>query len=209
MKKLRLSWINLLLGLFTLQLVVACSSFKAERVDNKKSDEKALEITDEWVGEDTERVVQEVIEDMNKHRGFRKYLSSKESSPKIFIAQVQNQTAEAYFPIDDLNDEFLTRLSEQGDFVLVDKKARDQILSEITYQQDGMVDPQTAKKVGKQTGADLMVFGTVFMKPQTRKGKTIKEYSINIHMTDIENGTEVMRVRSRLNKYSEQSGSGW
>ena len=100
-------------------------------------------------------------------------------------------------------------ISMTGDFILIDAAARDAILKEITYQHDGMVDPSTAKRIGKQTGADLMIFGNVYMKPETRKGKTIKQYSINIRMTDIEKGVEVMRARTKISKYSEQSGSGW
>ena len=79
----------------------------------------------------------------------------------------------------------------------------------MTYQHDGMVNPATAKKVGDQTGADLMIFGNVFMKPKTRDGKTIKEYRVNIRMTDIQKGLEVVRTRKKVYKYSQQSSSGW
>ena len=72
-----------------------------------------------------------------------------------------------------------------------------------------MVDPKTAKQVGRQTGADLIIFGNVYMRPATRDGKTIKQYSINIRMTDIERGLEVLRVRSKVSKYSEKSNVGW
>jgi formaldehyde-activating enzyme involved in methanogenesis len=72
-----------------------------------------------------------------------------------------------------------------------------------------MVDLSTAKVVGRQTGADLMIFGNVHMKPETRDGRTIKQYSVNIRMTDIEKAVEVMRARTTLSKYSEQSKRGW
>ena len=98
---------------------------------------------------------------------------------------------------------------ESGNFILVDAAAREIILKEITYQNDGMVDPNTAKKVGKQTGADLIIFGNVYMKPESRDGKTIKQYSINLRMTDIEKGVEVFRGRAKTSKYSEQKKFGW
>ena len=41
------------------------------------------------------------------------------------------------------------------------------------------------------------------------KGKTIKNYSVNIRMTDIEKGIEILRTRAKVRKFSEQSGSGW
>lgn len=205
MKVLKLSALTIIiLGL------VSCSSFKAERVDGETSDKKAMEITDEWVAKDTEIAIKNVLQQLQTHRGFRKWLQRyRGGEPKVFVAEVQNRTANAYFPIDDLNDEFLTEISNSGDFILVDEAARNDLLKEITYQNDGMVDPATAKRVGKQIGADLMIFGSVYMKPKTRDGKTIKEYSVNLRMTDIERGVEVWRARTKLNKYSKNSSFGW
>lgn len=204
MKKL-----NMIVFFGILGMMTSCSSFKAERVDSKESDEKAMEITDKWVQKDTELVIQEIMKEINTHGGLKKYMGALGRTPKIFIGEVQNLTSEAYFPINDINDELLNDISRTGDFILIDASSREHILKEITYQHDGMVDPTTAKNIGKQTGADLMIFGNIYMKPETRDGKTIKQYSINIRMTDIEKGVEVLRSRAKVSKYSKQSGSGW
>jgi uncharacterized protein (TIGR02722 family) len=186
--------------------LTSCGSFKAKRVDANESDERAMGITDNWVSKDTEIAVQKVLKRITTHRGFRNWLQRHRGTPSLFVAEVQNMTAEAYFPINDINDELLNELSASGDFVLIDEAARDSILKEITYQNDGMVDPKTAKTVGKQVGADLMIFGNVYMKPEVRDGKTIKEYRVNIRMTDIERGVEVFRSRAKVYKYSDQKG---
>ncbi|MEI8346466.1 MAG: hypothetical protein WCG27_03300 [Pseudomonadota bacterium] len=196
--------------LFVLSLgLSSCGSFKAKRVDSTESDEKAMEITDQWVAGDTQRVVKSLVAMIHEHKGFKKYLAELGKTPTVFIGEIKNMTSEAYFPINDINDEFLTEISSSGDFTLVDAEAREHILKEITYQNDGMVDPATAKKVGKQTGADLMIFGNVFMQPATRDGKTIKEYAVNIRMTNLEKGIETLRIRERIQKYSEQKKFGW
>lgn len=200
---------KLLATTLAIMTLASCGSFQAKRVDSNESDERALEITDKWVQRDTENVIGEVVENITKHKAFKRYLMQHGGTPSLFIGEVKNMTSEAYFPINDLNDELLNELSASGDFVLVDAAAREALLKEITYQNDGMVDPATAKQVGKQTGADLIIFGNVYMKPETRDGKTIKQYSINIRMTDIEKGIEVMRTRSKLSKYSEQNSVGW
>lgn len=195
--------------IFTLILSTACGSFKAQRVDSQTSDEKALTITDQWVQRDTENVIKEVMKEMNEHKGLRKYMIENAKNLKLFIGEVQNLTAESYFPINDINDELLNEISKAGEFTLIDAAAREAILKEITYQNDGMVDPKTAKKVGKQTGADLMIFGNIHMKPESRDGKTIKQYALNIRITDIEKGVEVFRSRTKLSKFSEQNKIGW
>lgn len=191
-------------------LNISCSpKIKTERVSLKKSDELASTITDEWVATDTEMAVQNIIEKINSHRGFQNYLLRLGRKPKIFIGEVQNQTSEAYFPVGDLNDELLNEFSESGDYILIDADARDKILKEITYQNDGMVKPEDIKKIGRASGADLIIFGNIRMKPETLSGKTIKDYSVNIRMTDIESGEEVMRTRYKISKYSKRSGMGW
>lgn len=189
-------------------LATSCGSFKAKRVDASESDEKGLSITDNWMSADTNQAISDVIKQMKNHPGFGR-MKSRFGTPKVFIAEVQNQTSEAYFPIGDMNDELLNELSLSGEFELVDNQAREAVLKEITYQNDGMVDPSTAKKIGRQTGANILIFGNVYMKPEKRDGKTIKEYSVNIRMTDLERGTEVLRTRTKVFKYSEKSSIGW
>lgn len=190
-------------------MMISCASFKAERVDNKQSDEKSMEITDNWMSEDTRRSVETLLKQMQKHKGYQRLMGKFRGTPKVFIAEVQNNTSEAYFPINDFNDEFLYQVSATGEFQLVDAKAREKILEEITYQNDGMVDPNQAKQIGKQLGADFMIFGNVYMKPEKRDGKTLKEYSVNLRMTNVETAGEVFRLRTRVNKYSNKKSYGW
>ena len=199
------SFLNrIILYVFLAAIFSSCGSFQAKRVGSRESDEKALTITDKWLAADTEKVVSELSQKIDKHRGFRKYLRNVGKTPAVFISDVQNLTSDKGFPINDLNDEFLNSISESGDFVLVDRAARDTLLKEIQFQNDGAVDPSTSKMIGKQTGADLLIFGNVYMQERKRDGKAIKQYSINIRMTDIERGVEVLRVRTKVSKYSEE-----
>lgn len=204
-----MNFLKIIMMSASLLVVASCSSFKAERVDNKTSDEKALTITDQWVQADSEKVIAEAMKDMSEHKGLRRYVMEHGKQLKMFVGEVQNLTSEAYFPISDINDELLNEISKQGDYVLVDAESRGALLKEITYQNDGMVDPKTAKKVGTQTGADLMIFGNVYMKPESRDGKTIKQYSINLRITDISKGIEIFRTRTKLSKFSDQKKMGW
>ena len=186
----------------------SCAKFKAERVDNQKSDDLAMEITDNWMTEDTRQAVAQIVKQMKDHPNYKKFMSRFDGQPKVFIAQMQNQTSEAYFPTNEINDEFLNVISHDGKMVLVDNQARDLILKEITYQNDGMVDPASAKKIGKQLGADALIIGTVFMRSEKRDAKRIKEYTLNVRFTDLELGIEVLRTRAQVNKFSNASDRG-
>lgn len=203
--KLNVGLLMLALSLF----LTSCSSFKAERVDGAKGDEKALEITDKWVMKDTENAVKDILEQISKHKGFQRYLGDTKKKPKLFIMEVQNETSEPYFPIADMNDELLNEFSASGEYTLIDNQGRDKILKEVKYQAEGMVDPSQMVQIGKQTGADLIILGAVRMNPEARDGKTLKQYSVNMRMTNLKTSEEVLRVRSKAQKYSEQAKSGW
>jgi PBP1b-binding outer membrane lipoprotein LpoB len=185
----------------------ACSTFKAERVDDSKADEKAMSITDNWVDGDTIRVIDGAIKQMYAHKRFIEQSAKYNGKRiKLFVGEIRNNTAESYFPIKDLEDALLEKMSNSDEFTLIDAARRENLLKEITYQNDGMVDPTQAKKVGKQSGADVMIFGDINMKPETREGKTIKTYSVNLRLTDIQTSEEICRVREKINKYSEGGG---
>ena len=181
----------------------ACASFKAERVDDAKADEKAMEITDNWVDGDTIRVIDGTIKQINAHKRFAEFSSKFNGKRiKLFVGEIRNNTSESYFPVKDLEDALLEKMSNSDNFTLIDAAKREHILKEITYQNDGLVDPKQAKKVGKQSGADVMIFGDINMKPETRDGKTIKTYTINLRLTDIESSEEICRAREKINKFS-------
>lgn len=200
--------------IFTLFLLIifniSCApTIKTERISLEESDELASNITDEWVMTDTEIAVKETIKQINNNKSFQKYLYNLGRRPRIFIAEMQNDTTEPYFPIEDINDELLNEFSQSGKYILIDADARQKILEEITYQNDGMVKEEDIKKIGKTSGADLMIFGNVRLNQKTFLGKTIKDYSVNIRITDIESGEEVARTRYKLNKYSQRSKVAW
>lgn len=198
-----------LLFLLSIYIVSCTPTIKTERVSLSESDEISLNLTDEWLMTDTEIAIKETIKQINSSKSFQRYLTELGRRPKIFIGELQNNTTEAYFPIEDMNDELLHEFSQSGNYILIDVDARQKILAEITYQNDGMVKDEDIKKIGKSSGADLIVFGNINMNPKTFMGKTTKDYSVNIRITDIESGEEVVRTRYKLSKYSKRNKIGW
>jgi PBP1b-binding outer membrane lipoprotein LpoB len=192
-----------------LALMSCAPAMQTQRVSLDKSDELAASITDKWIAKDTQLCVADILKQINGNKTYQEYRSKLGRKPKIFVAEVNNQTAEAYFPTADLNDELLTEFSMDGSFTMIDASVREKLLKELQYQNDGMVDAAQAKSIGKASGADLMIFGDIRMKPETMGGRTIKDYTVNLRMTDIQSGEEVLRVRYRTSKYSQQKKSGW
>jgi hypothetical protein len=190
--------------------LVACGGFKAQRMDDKQIDDKSMEVTDEWVDGDTQIVVKQTLAQIEAHKKFQRLVASRNGKPiKLFVGEIKNNTSEAYFPAHDVEEALLVAISDSDDFTLLDAKQREALLKEITYQNDGSVKPEDIKKVGQQSGADAILFGTVNMDPKRRDGKTVKEYAVNFRLTDVQSSEELVRTRVVVNKFSKQSGSGW
>lgn len=195
--------------LLMLGLTACAPTIQTSRVSVDEGDELSTTITDEWVKKDTELSINKLMEKMSKHKGLQRYISNSPKAPVLFVGEVQNDTSEPYLPIADLNERLLEKILEEGDFRVIDAEKRANILKEIQYQNDGMVDPAQAKKIGKQTGADVAIFGAIRMDPKTLAGKTIKEYSINLRITDLESGEVIWMGSYDISKYSKRSGSKW
>ncbi len=105
-------------------ILTACGGFKAQRVDKKKADKVAMSITDEWVDGDTIRVVDETLSKIERHKRFKRFLRKRGNKDlKLFVASVKNNTSEAYFPADDLEEALLEKISDSEVFTLIDARS--------------------------------------------------------------------------------------
>lgn len=181
-------------------LLSSCSGFQTSKVVSALSEEKAIREGSDWLQRDTEKVIQRSMATIKEHQAFKEYLRNLGRTPIVFVGQVKNMTGEGHFPIQEINDELLTELSASGDFILVDSATREAILEKVTSQKDGKVNSSTLKLIGRQTGANLMIFGNVDMQPRGRDGETLKQYTMNLRMTDIERGIEVLRTQTEISK---------
>ena len=195
--------------LLVMALLLTSCGFKSERVSLDKGDSALSKITDEWVKKDTILAIDSITKKMDSHKGLQKYLNKKDKAPVLFIGEIQNETTEPYLPIKDFNDKLLTYLLENGSFKIIDNKKRDMINAEIKYQNSGLVDPLQAKKIGRQTGADLAMFGSIIMNPKTLDGKTVKEYSVNLRITELETSDVIWMGSYDTTKYSNRSTLRW
>src|SRR5215216_1403721 len=80
-----------------------------------------------------------------------------------------------------LAEELITDLFNQGGREIVERAMVDRLLGEIKLGQTGLVDPETAKKIGKLSGVDAVVTGTI---------TDLKSYiAINCRLIDTQTGT--------------------
>lgn len=124
--------------------------------------------------------------------------------PVVFVDRVQNRTVE-HIDTESVTDSIRTRLIQSGKFRFVDMTVVDRVRQQMDFQtQSGMVDPATAVTLGRQIGAEFMLYGalTSIVKRDNRTKDVYYKFTLN--MMNLETGIiewssekEIRKTRSR------------
>jgi uncharacterized protein (TIGR02722 family) len=109
--------------------------------------------------------------------------------PVVYVSQVKNKTAE-HIDTKSITDKIGTALLRSGKvrFTAAAEINRD-LLDQLEYQvETGLVDPRTQKKLGRQIGADYMMYGEITSITKTAGRKKDVYYKFTLKLADIETG---------------------
>ena len=136
-------------------------------------------------------------------------LVNADDKPVIVVYGIANRTSE-HISTSAITDDIRQSLLASGKVRFVNETQRENISRETDYQQSGKVTTETRIRLGRQVGASYMLTGTLrsIEKKQPRqvrlKKKTLKYYSLNLELTDLEtsliewaDSTEVIRESSK------------
>ncbi len=111
-----------------------------------------------------------------------------ERRPVMFVDTIKNKTTE-HIDTESITDSIQSKLIQTGKFRFVDMTAVKQVQEQLNYQQNsGMVDDQKAAAVGKQIGAEYMLYGN--LSSIVKKDGSTKDvyYKFTLKMTNLESG---------------------
>ena len=124
--------------------------------------------------------------------------------PVVFVDRIKNKTTE-HVDTESITDTIQSKLINSGKFRFVDMSVVDRVRQQLEYQSDsGMVDQSTAAAMGRQIGAELMMYGN-FSSIVKRDGSTKDVYYkftlklLNIQTGIIEwaNEKEIRKTKSK------------
>lgn len=129
---------------------------------------------------------------------------TQQRRPVAFVDQVQNRTTE-HIDTESVTDSIRTRLIQSGKFRFVDMKVVERVRQQFDFQlESGMVDPATAVTMGRQIGAEFMMYGALTSIVK-RSGKTQDVYyKFTLNLMNLESGIiewssekEIRKTKSR------------
>jgi hypothetical protein len=171
-------------NIFLISLIVLINSCGGV-ASKKKVD---LNNTKEWTSSDTKNMVAWLHGKIKKHPDFNKYLKDKDNL-KVLVLNFKNLTSEPNFPIGDFTKKFSNSISKLPKLTAISELNRSLLLKR---------DGNTNYK-----GADIIIFGNVFMKKKLRKKMEIKAYSFNVRIIEVKKDKEILRLRGKSSIFSQ------
>lgn len=187
--------LKVMTGALSLALIAGCASTNVNRVDTQST----IDISGKWNDTDSRLVAKEMIEDALNQRWLYKYEESKKR-PTVIVGEIKNKTHE-HISIETFVNDIERALLNSGkvDFV-ASKIERDQLRDERDDQADN-ASAQSAKSRGEESGADLMLIGTVSTIVDQEGGKAVNFYQVDMELIELESHRKVWIGDKKIKKY--------
>jgi hypothetical protein len=124
-------------------------------------------------------------------------------SPKVLMSLITNSTDE-HIDMKSLSDKIRTQLARSKKMQFINETLRPAVKSELEYEGGGFVDPDSAKKRGKQTGADYLISGNIASIKQPVGRQEIVYYKVTLEMTSLSTNviawTDEVEIKKQFRK---------
>lgn len=184
-----------IISLLILFSLIACSR-SVTRIDTAKP----IDLSGRWNDTDSRQVADQMIHDLLKSDGFKKYADMLGRKPVIVIGVIKNKTTE-HIDASNYIKKFELVVFNSGIADLVESDDfRDRLRKERAEQQD-FADPATVAKWGKEIGADVMLFGEMSSEADVYQKKKVVNYITTLFLTDIESNKRIWYGQHEIRKF--------
>lgn len=190
------------IGLLLLGLLNGCSSTV------KYGDATAEEtVTTEFGSTDLQKIAEKMVDSILSFPPIVEILDTKR--PIIFVERIKNKTTE-HIDMESITDSISSRLLLSGKFRFIDMSKVNKVKEQLEFQnRGGMVNTETAVKVGRQIGAEYMLYGnlsSIVKKTSSRKDVYFK---FTLKLVHLESGIVEWSDEKEIRKTREKSLFGF
>ena len=191
-----------LLVLVVLGLAVGCGS--APKVQ-RTAVEETIDLSGRWNDSDSRMVADEMIKDCLNRPWLPEFQSHKGKKPVVIVGTVINRSDE------HINTQVFVKDLERAlinsglvDFV-ASRDERRELREERADMQLGFTSAETEKAMGRETGADFMLKGTLNSVRDQIKGQYVILYQVNLEFHNLETNRKVWIGQKKLKKVVSRS----
>ncbi|MCM1030842.1 MAG: penicillin-binding protein activator LpoB [Oscillibacter sp.] len=178
-------------------LISGCADRKVTRVDTAQ----VTDLSGRWNDTDSRLVSNEMITDLLTAKWIPIYeVQHPGKRPVVIVGTVLNKSHE-HIDAETFIKDLERAIVNNGSVRLVQAgEKREELRNEREQQNQGYVLPETAKKWGRELGADFMLQGTINSIVDSYKKNKAVFYQIDMEMTDLESGEIVWMGSKKIKK---------
>ena len=192
----KIAFIVLVLGVI-LSFMSCSANRKVVRIDSNE----VVDLSGRWNDTDSRLVSSNMIQDLLSGRWILNYESVHGGKlPVVVVGTVLNKSHE-HIDAETFIKDIEKAILDHGSVRLVQAGAkREELRAEREDQNKGYVSLETAKRWGRELGADFMLRGTINSIVDTYKKNKVVSYQINLELTDLETSEIVWMGDKKIKK---------
>ncbi len=197
---------RLWIGLLLLPLALAGCAGNRAFTEGKYDDMSEERLLDDKFNETDMRMIADTM--IASLAGSPVIAEYKRGRPVVLVTLTKNRTQE-HIDMKSLTDKIRVALVKSGKFRFTDKEVRSEIADEVDYQEgSGYVDPATARKKGKQIGANFFLTGEITDRVQEVGGKKYVYYKATFNLVNIDSGILDWTDEKEIRKFYKKKNVG-
>jgi len=179
-------------------VIVACISCQSNNV-TRIDPQTQIDLSGRWNDSDSRMVAEKMTNELFASERFKEYANGNGKKPTIIVGLIKNKTTEHIDASNYIKKFELTIYNSNVADLVESDEFRDKLRQERAEQQD-FADPATVAQWGKETGADLMLFGEMSSEIDTNNKTRVVNYITTLFLTDIETNKRVWYGQHEIKK---------
>ncbi len=176
--------------------ITSCSQRTVSRVDPQQE----INLSGRWNDTDSRMVADKMTSEFLGSEKFKEYAKTLGKKPVIITGLIRNKTTEHIDAANYLKKFELAIFNSGVADIVESDEQRDKIRLERLQQQD-FSDPATVAQWGKETGANLMLFGEMTSETDVYNKKRVVNYVTTLYLTDMETNKRVWYGQQEIKKF--------
>jgi uncharacterized protein (TIGR02722 family) len=162
-------------------------------------------LDDKFNESDMRQIAESMVDSLIKSR----LVAENPRPPVVLVTLVKNRAAEN-IDMKSMTDKIRTALIKSGKFRFTEKESREEIAGETEYQNEsGYVDASTARKKGRQIGAQYFLTGEITDRVQEVGNKKYVYYKATFNLVNIDTGIIDWTDEKEIRKFYKKRGVGF
>ncbi len=162
-------------------------------------------LDDKFNESDMRQIAETMVDSLIKSR----LVAENSRPPVVLVTLVKNRAAEN-IDMKSMTDKIRTALIKRVKFRFTEKESREEIAGETEYQNEsGYVDASTARKKGRQIGAQYFLTGEITDRVQEVGNKKYVYYKATFNLVNIDTGIIDWTDEKEIRKFYKKRGVGF